>query len=65
LLRLVFWYKFAYVSEVLTASIIKVIAMMMEAAVTSETSVNFYQTTRSNSLEDRHLQDELIVALTL
>jgi hypothetical protein len=28
---------------------------MMEAASTSETSVNFYQTTRRNNPEDSHL----------
>jgi hypothetical protein len=28
---------------------------MMEAASTSETSVNFYQTTRRNDPEDSHL----------
>jgi hypothetical protein len=27
---------------------------MMEAAITSETSVNFYQTTRRNKPEDSH-----------
>jgi hypothetical protein len=37
------WQKFTDVSEVLAASIIKA---MMEAASTSETSVNSYQTTR-------------------
>jgi hypothetical protein len=31
------------------------IALMMEAASTSETSVNFYQTTRRNIPEDNHL----------
>jgi hypothetical protein len=36
---------------VLAASII---ALMMEAASTSETSVNFYQTTWRNSSEDSH-----------
>jgi hypothetical protein len=30
---------------------------MMEAASTSETSVNFYQTTRRNIPEDSHLQN--------
>jgi hypothetical protein len=34
---------------------IRVTALMMEAANTSETSVNFYQTTRRNNLEDSHL----------
>jgi hypothetical protein len=31
------------------------IALMMEAALTSETSVKFYQTTRRNNPEDSHL----------
>jgi hypothetical protein len=30
-------------------------ALMMEAASTSETSVNFHQTTRRNNPEDSHL----------
>jgi hypothetical protein len=42
------------VSEVLAAFIIKV--MMMEAASTSETSVDFYQSTRRNNPEDSHLR---------
>jgi hypothetical protein len=37
---------------VLAASII---ALIMEAASTSETSVNFYQTTRRNNPEDSRL----------
>jgi hypothetical protein len=32
--------------------------MMMEAASTSETSVNFYQTSRRNNQEDSHLQKQ-------
>jgi hypothetical protein len=32
------------------------IALMMEAANTSETSVNFYETTRRNITEDSHLR---------
>jgi hypothetical protein len=32
------------------------IAVMMEAVSTSETSVNFYQTTRRNIPEDSHLR---------
>jgi hypothetical protein len=32
------------------------IALMMEAASTSETSANLYQTTRRNNPEDSHLQ---------
>jgi hypothetical protein len=42
---------------VLAASIIRpmIIALMMEAARTSETLVNFYQTTQRNNPEDNHL----------
>jgi hypothetical protein len=39
---------------VLTASIVRA---MMEAASTSETSLNFYQTTQHYNPEDSHLQD--------
>jgi hypothetical protein len=41
--------KFTDVSEVLT--------LMMEAEITSETSVNFYQITRRNDPKDSHLQN--------
>jgi hypothetical protein len=50
---------------VLAASIIRAITLMMEAASialkmeavsTSETSVNFYQTTRRNIPEDSHFR---------
>jgi hypothetical protein len=34
----------------------RLIALMMEAVSTSETSVNFYETTRCNIPEDRHLR---------
>jgi hypothetical protein len=47
------WWKFTYVSEMLAASIMR---PMMEAASTSETSVNFYKTTQHNIPEDSHLQ---------
>jgi hypothetical protein len=33
----------------------KIIALMMETVNTSETSVNFYETTRCNIAEDSHL----------
>jgi hypothetical protein len=33
-----------------------IIAVMMEAASTSETSVNFYNTARRNNPQDIHLQ---------
>jgi hypothetical protein len=42
------------VSKKLTASIIRVM-MMMEAANSSETSVNIYKTTWHNIPEDNHL----------
>jgi hypothetical protein len=42
------------VSEVLTAS--NITALMMEAVSTSETLVNFYETTRRNIPKDSHLQ---------
>jgi hypothetical protein len=35
------------------------IALMMEAASTSETSVNFHQTTWRNNSEDSHLHFEI------
>jgi hypothetical protein len=45
------------VPPLLAASIIRaLIGVMMEAASTSETSVNFYQTTRRYNPEDSHLQ---------
>jgi hypothetical protein len=51
------WYKFTDVSEVLAASIIRA---MMAAASTSETSVNFYQTTWRNNLEDNQLHLRMV-----
>jgi hypothetical protein len=45
---------FTDVLEVLPASITRTMSMM-EAASTSETSVNFYQTTRRNNPQDSHL----------
>jgi hypothetical protein len=50
----VVWLKFTNVSEVLAASII-IIALIMDAASTSGTSVNFYQSTRHYNPEDSHL----------
>jgi hypothetical protein len=44
---------FTNVSEVLATSII---ALIMEAARTSETSVNYYQTTQRYNPEDSHLR---------
>jgi hypothetical protein len=49
----VVWYKFPDVSEVPAASI-WAITLMMEAASTSDTSVNFYHTTERNIPEDSH-----------
>jgi hypothetical protein len=42
-------YTFGHISS------LKMIALMMEAARTSETLVNFYQTTRRYNPEDSHL----------
>jgi hypothetical protein len=57
MLRRVVWQKFTDVSEVLAASIIRamVMALMTEVESTSETSINFYPTTRRNILENSHL----------
>jgi hypothetical protein len=52
MLRRVVWQKVSEVSEVLAAPI----TLMMGVASTSETSANFYQTTRRNNPEDSHLQ---------
>jgi hypothetical protein len=40
------------------------IALMMKAAGTSETSVNFYQTTQRNIPEDSHLLHHFLVSCT-
>jgi hypothetical protein len=39
--------------------------LMMEAASTSETSVNLYQSTRYNNLEDIHLNENLLEMLLI
>jgi hypothetical protein len=46
------------------ASIIRVNALMMEAATTSETSVNLYHTTWCNNPEDSHLHIPICFLLT-
>jgi hypothetical protein len=48
---------FSVVSEVLATSIIRAFSdpLIMKAARTSETSVNFYQTTQRNNPGDSHL----------
>jgi hypothetical protein len=61
MLRRVVWYKFTDISEVVSASII--IALMMEAASISETSVNFYQTTRRNISVDSDLVSHVFCAI--
>jgi hypothetical protein len=58
----VVWKTFTDVSEVADASIIRaVIALMMEAASTSVTSVNFYQTTWCNNPEDSYLRIQILL----
>jgi hypothetical protein len=54
MLRRVVWYKFTDFSDMLAASIIRAIALMMETAST-KMSENFCQTTRRNKPEDSHL----------
>jgi hypothetical protein len=44
-----------YEDDCLLGCCAAMIALMMEAASTSETSVNFYQTIRCNIPEDSHL----------
>jgi hypothetical protein len=55
MLRRVFWKILTDVPEVLTVSIIRAIALMMEVISTSESVVSMYQTTRRDILEDSHL----------
>jgi hypothetical protein len=47
--------EFINASEVIAVFINSIIVLMMEAASTSETSGNFYQTTRRNNPKDSHL----------
>jgi hypothetical protein len=50
----------------LAASFIRaMITLIMEAASTSETSVNFYQTTRRNNPEDSHLQNMCFITYVI
>jgi hypothetical protein len=42
-------------ASVIKAMIVVIIALMMEAASTSEAPVNFYQTAQRNNPEDSHL----------
>jgi hypothetical protein len=58
LLRRVVWYKF---TDVLADSVIRAMTeeLMMEAGSTSETSINFCQTTTRNNPEDSHLHKSL------
>jgi hypothetical protein len=51
----VFW----VVTQCSLVNIYRAIALMMEAARTSETSVNFYQITLRNNPEDGRLQPEI------
>jgi hypothetical protein len=48
--------KMAVFWVVAPCTLLEVIALMMEVASTSETSVNFYQTTRRYNPEDSHIR---------
>jgi hypothetical protein len=50
--------KFTDVLEVFTASIMRVITLMLEAVSISERSVNFYKTTQHNIPEDINLHSD-------
>jgi hypothetical protein len=56
----VFWVvvpcRLVEVYDILVMHAASIIRAMMEAASTSETLLNFYQTTRRNNPEDSHLQ---------
>jgi hypothetical protein len=58
--------KMAVFWDVASCSLVEVyrrfIALMMEAASTAETSVNFYQNTRRNIPDDSHLVSDAITA---
>jgi hypothetical protein len=56
MLRRVVSQKLTDASEVLTASIISVMSLMMEAVSTSETPVNFCEITRRNIPEDSYIR---------
>jgi hypothetical protein len=55
MLRRVVWWKSADFPEVFNTAIIQTFAMKIEAVRTSETMANFYEYTRRNVAEDRHL----------
>jgi hypothetical protein len=55
MLRRVASYKLTNLSEVLTASIIIVVVLMMEVVSTSEMSVNFCQSTRHITSDDGYV----------
>jgi hypothetical protein len=59
LLRRVAWLKFTDIPEVLAVYVIRATlmmsALMKEAVNISETTAEFYQTTRRNNPEDSHL----------
>jgi hypothetical protein len=50
--RRVVWQKFADVSEIFAASIMRTIALMTKAASASETSISFYQTAQRYNPKD-------------
>jgi methylase of polypeptide subunit release factors len=52
------WYMFTNITEVCTASIIRAIALMMEAGQTSVTLVNSYQSALRYNPEESHLHSD-------
>jgi hypothetical protein len=55
LLRVTVWYTFTEVREVFAAFVTSAITVLMEAASSCETSVNFFQTVPRNNPEYNHL----------
>jgi hypothetical protein len=54
LLRRVVWQKFADVSEMLAASVIRAIALMMETVCFFETLASIDESTRNQNPEEQH-----------
>jgi hypothetical protein len=55
--------KMAVFWDAASCSLVRAIARMMETANISETTINFYQTTRRNIPEDSHLHFYSVTSL--